>query len=185
MDREIHKKTWGQPLYDAIQLRSPGVDANKFWELMPGVHEQFICSGEIDVVTDDNIMALDRLAELGKKLMILTSRTEVEVKHLLAPTHHLAGRIAAFYHKGNMEFHKPDPRAFEVIERDHGLQPASCVYVGDSPTDAASAKGANLHFIASLESGVRARDDFSAYLVDAFIDKFTELPDAVKLLEAA
>ncbi|MGB4759594.1 MAG: hypothetical protein WBP26_06080 [Candidatus Saccharimonadales bacterium] len=45
MSRDIHKNTWGQPLYDAIRLRSPGVDADKFWEIMPTVHEEFIEGG--------------------------------------------------------------------------------------------------------------------------------------------
>lgn len=117
--------------------------------------------------------------------MILTSRTEVEIKHLLAPAHHLASRIANFYYKDNMAYHKPDPRAFEVIERDHGFAPEQCVYVGDSPSDAAAAKGARLHFVASLESGLRSQNDFSAYPVDRFIDKFTDLYDAIVSLEAA
>jgi phosphoglycolate phosphatase len=185
MSRGIHRETWGQPLYDAIQLRSPGVDADEFWKLMPTVHEEFVGNGQIDIVTEENLQTLDKLAQLGKKLMILTSRTEVEMKHLLVPTHHLASRIANFYYKDNMAYHKPDPRAFEVIEREHGLLPAQCVYVGDSPGDAAAAKGAKLHFVASLEGGLRSRDDFDAYPVDAFINKFADLYDEVVLLEAA
>lgn len=185
MNRDIHRSTWGQPLYDAIQVRSPGVDADKFWEIMPTVHEEFIGNGQIDVVTEENLQTLDKLARLGKKLMILTSRTELEMKHLLAPSHHLADRIAHFYHKNNMAYHKPDPRAFEVIERDHGLKPEQCVYVGDSPSDAAAAKGARLHFVASLESGIRTEDDFSAYPVDGYIYRFTDLPKAIVSLEAA
>lgn len=185
MGRDIHRNTWGQPLYDAIQLRSPGVDAAKFWELMPIVHEEFIGEGRIDIVTDENLQTLDNVAQLGKRLMILTSRSEVEMKHLLVPSHHLASRIVNFYYKDNMTYHKPDPRAFEVIERDHGLMPEQCVYVGDSPGDAAAAKGAQLHFIASLESGLRSRNDFGTYPVDRFIDKFTDLYDAIVTLESA
>ena len=185
MERSVHKSTWGQPLYDAIQARSPGVDADKFWELMPSVHEEFISNRQIDIVTEENIQTLDRLAKAGKKLMILTSRAELEMRHLLAPTHHLASRITDFYHKDNMTYHKPDPRAFEVIERDHGLAPSQCVYVGDSPSDAAAAKGAGLHFVANLESRLRSSDDFSEYPVDKFIERFTELYDAILSLEAA
>jgi len=184
MSRAIHKRTWGQPLYDAIQLRSPGVDAAEFWRLMPDVHEEFINTGRIDVVTDENLQALDKLAKAGMSLMILTSRSAVEMRHLLDPKHHLASRIAHFYHKDNMTFHKPDPRAFEVIERDHGLLPSQCVYVGDSPSDGAAAKGAGLHFITSLESRLRSKADFAAYPVDIYIEKFTELPTAITKLTA-
>ena len=183
MSREVHMQTWGQPLYDAIQLRSPGVDADRFWELMPSVHEEFIRNGQIDVVPEANLLTLDRLAKLGKQLMILTSRTRLEMQHLLDPNHHLAGRIGSFYYKDNMKFHKPDPRAFEIIEQDHGLTPDVCAYVGDSPGDAAAAKGAGLHFVASLESGIRTRDEFSGYPVDQFIDTFPELYDAILKLD--
>ena len=185
MGRDIHLNTWGQPLYDAIQLRSPGVDADKFWDLMPSVHEEYISNGQVDVISETNLQVLDKLAQLGKKLMILTSRTEVEMKHLLVPSHTLANRITHFYYKDNMKFHKPDPRAFEVIERDHRLAPEQCVYVGDSPSDAAAAKGASLYFVASLESGVRTKADFVSYPVDAYINSFADLPDAIAALEAA
>ncbi|MCA9325167.1 HAD family hydrolase [Candidatus Saccharibacteria bacterium] len=185
MSREIHMQTWGQLLGDAIQLRSPGIDLDEFWRQMPTVHEEFIAHGLVDVVTEENIVALDRLASLGKRLMVLTSRTETEVRHLLDPDHHLAGRLTAFYHKDNMEFHKPDPRAFQVIERDHGLSPQQCVYVGDNPSDAAAANGAELFFIANLESGIRSREDFAGYRVDQFVNTFPDVVSAVQELDAA
>lgn len=183
MSRQIHKDTWGQPIYDAIQLRSPGIDVEEFFKLMPSVHNEFISKGHIDIVTDENLATLDRLIEAGIQLMILTSRTEVEVHHLLDPEHHLASRIASFYHKDNMKYHKPDPRAFEVIDQRSSLNPRECVYVGDSPSDAVSAKGAGLYFIATLESGLRTEDDFTGTPVDVFISKFTELDEAVSLLQ--
>lgn len=185
MSREIHVQTWGQPLGDAIQLRSPGIDVDAFWQLMPSVHEEYIANGQIDIVTNENIEALDRLTKLGKKLMILTSRTKPEVRHLLDPSHHLAGRLTSFYHKDNTDFHKPDPRVFEVIERDHGLRPEQCVYVGDSPSDAVASNGAGLLFIANLESGLRQTSDFSQNRVDYFIHKFPDIVDAVQRLDAA
>ena len=64
---------------------------------MPVVHQEYIANGQVDIVTDEAIQVLDKLAARGKKLMILTSRTEPEVKHLLDPDHHLAGRLTAFY----------------------------------------------------------------------------------------
>lgn len=183
MDRGIHQTTWGQPLYDAIQKRSPGIDPDGFWEIMPSIHEEYIGQGQIDVVTEENLATLDRIAALGKKIMILTSRTEIEVRHLLTPSHELTSRVTSFYHKDNMKHHKPDPRAFEVIEHDHGLSASACVYVGDSPSDAIAAKGAGLHFIASLEAGLRTKKDFDGLFADVFIDKFTELDKAIGVLE--
>jgi phosphoglycolate phosphatase-like HAD superfamily hydrolase len=57
------------------------------------------------------------------------------------------------------------------------------VYVGDSLTDAEAAKGAGLHFIACLEAGIRTRDDFAIHPVDRFIERFADLPEAVKSLD--
>lgn len=185
MSRKIHKETWGQALGEAIQLRSPGVAVDEFWRLMPIVHKEYIANGQVDVVTEENLRALDRLIGLDKQVMILTSRTELEVKHLLDSGHHLAGRLSSFYYKDNMEFHKPDPRAFSVIERDHGLKPEQCVYVGDSPSDAAASNGAGVRFIASLESGIRQPSDFAAYKVERFIDRFPEIVAAVQELDMA
>lgn len=183
MDREVHRQTWGQALGDAIRVRSPGIDLDAFWLLMPAVHQEFIANGQVDIVADENLQALDELASLGKKVMILTSRTEAEVGHLIDPSHHLSSRLTGFYHKDNTDYHKPDPRTFEVIERDHGLRPEQCVYVGDSPGDAAASKGAGMLFVASLEGGIRTPDDFSEYKVDQFINKFPDIVTAVETLD--
>jgi phosphoglycolate phosphatase len=126
---------------------------------------------------------LDVLQEQGKKLFILTSRTHQEVEHMLKPDHDLAKRITTFYYRDVMEFHKPDPRAFDVLLNDHGFDRGECVYVGDSPSDAVAAKQAHMHFICSLESGVRTEDDFEGLGTDVFISRFTDLPGAVALLD--
>jgi phosphoglycolate phosphatase len=65
-----------------------------------------------------------------------------------------------------------------MLEKYH-LSPDQAVYIGDSLGDAKSAKGAGLHFIASLESGLRTEEDFSSIPVDHFIKKF---PEIVKII---
>lgn len=112
--------------------------------------------------------------------MILTSRRHEELHHLLEPDHFLAQRVVAFYYRDNMQFHKPDPRAFDGLLRDHGLDASAAVYVGDSIIDAQAAKEAGLHFIASLESQLRSREDFDHLPVDRFISKFPEIVEAVE-----
>ena len=82
-----------------------------------------------------------------------------------------------------MEFHKPDPRAFDLLLKDHSFDRAECVYVGDSPNDAIAAKQAGMHFIGSVESGVRTEADFEGLLTDVFIAHFTDLPAAVAQLD--
>jgi phosphoglycolate phosphatase len=183
MSRDIHKQTWGLPLFEAIEMRSPGVNVADFRNLFSDKLRQAIDAGEMDKIPEENLAAIDRLVELGKTVLLLTSREKAELEHIMDPEHLLAPRIEAFYYKDNMQFHKPDPRAFDHIEREHGWKPEECVYVGDSVGDAAAAKQAGLHFIASLESGLRTREDFSDYPVDAYISHFTEVVDAVADIE--
>jgi len=180
--RDTHKQTWGMPLGQAMELRSPGIDLAEFWQMFPVVHTEFVNAGRIDVVSASSIITLQKLRDMNLKVMILTSRTKTESHHLLSPEHQLSPIIDAFYHKDNTSWHKPDPRVFAHIEQDHGFKPGECVYVGDTVGDAAAAKGASLYFIASLESGLRSKKDFTEYAVDAFIDAFTELPDVITRL---
>ncbi len=183
MERGIHLSTWGQPLFDAITARSPGIDVEQFKVAFHPVITEFIADGRLDTIPKENYQALDRLLALNIKIMLLTSRTHAEFKHMLAPDHLLANRVSAFYHKDNMAYHKPDPRAFDELMHDHALRPDQCVYIGDSPSDAAAATEAGLYFIASLESGIRQREDFSNYSVNAFVTKFPDIVNAISTLD--
>ncbi len=184
MSRQIHQQTWGKPLFEIITARSPGVNVETFKKIYTDVIEEFVQDGRLDGMVPENLQALDVLAEEGRQLFILTSRTHTELKHMLEPDHWLAERITAFYYRDNMQFHKPDPRAFSLLLHEHNLEPKECVYVGDSVSDAEAAKKAHLHFIASLESGLRTPDDFNGeHPVDLFVNKFQEVADAVHSLE--
>lgn len=185
MLREIHVSTWGQPLFDAILERSPGIDVEAFKAAYHPVIEEFISNGRLDVIPSENYEALDELIALGKTVMLLTSRTHGEFKHMLTPDHLLASRVKAFYYRDNMEFHKPDPRAFNALLSGNNLQPKQCVYVGDSPSDAQAANGAGLRFIASLESGIRQRQDFEGLHVDAFVNHFPDIVKAIASFDEA
>lgn len=185
MSRDIHQQTWGMKLGDAVTVRSGGrADVDEFWQLFPTIYDEFVSAGKLDVVPQNNISALKEIQQMSLQHMVLTSRTAAEMVHLMHADHELAELVSAFYYKENMEFHKPDPRAFEHIEKIHGLKPNECIYVGDQPGDAAAAKGAGLHFIANLEEGLKTAEDFAQYPVDAFIDKFTDLPSAIRTIIA-
>lgn len=184
MNRDVHVRTWGKPLFQVIAERSPGIDVDAFRVAYTPHIKEAIASGELDKIPDENLEVIDNLVLNGMAVVILTSREHADLEHMLGVDHILNGRIEAFYYRDNMKYHKPDPRAFEHIEREHGWLPVECVYVGDSTSDAVAATGARLHFIASLESGLRTREDFDGYPVSAFIHKFTELPDAINALQA-
>lgn len=185
MTRHVHQANWGKPLFEAILERSPGVDIDRFRAGYRPIIAKYTENGQLDRIPEENIQALDKLSVIGKALLILTSREHTELAHLLRPYHVLADRIEAFYYKDNMQFHKPDPRAFEHIEKEHGWKPEQCVYVGDSISDAIAAKQAGLLFVASLESGLRIKEDFADYQVDGFINTFPEVVEAVVQLDKA
>lgn len=184
MSRDVHISTWGQPLFDAIKVRSPGIDVEAFKEVYHPIIAEYTKSGKLDTIPQANYDSLDKLIEMGKLLIVLTSRTHGELKHMLEPDHLLATRIEAFYYKDNTQFHKPDSRVFNELLAAHNLLPQHCVYVGDSVSDAVATKQAGLYFIASLESGLRQKEDFDGYEVDRFITQFPEVVDAVISLEA-
>lgn len=185
MSREMHVKTWGKPLFEAINERSPGIDVAKFKVTFDLIMKDHLERKNLDVIAPENYTVLKQLANQGKQIMLLTSRTHDELKHMLEPSHLLSSHIEAFYYKENTRYHKPDPRAFDVLLGEHHLQPRDCVYVGDSPSDAAASNAAGLHCIISLESGLRSREQFASYTVDSFISVFGELPQALRILEHA
>lgn len=183
MPRSIHKETWGLPLFEAIAKRSPGIDIEAFKSAYLPAIEKFIADGKLDVIPNENFKALDEIISSGKLIMLLTSRTHMEFKHMLAPDHLLASRVEAFYYRDNMQFHKPDPRAFDQLLSVHKLRPNECVYVGDSLSDAKAANGAGIFFVANLESGIRQQQDFQGLYVDRFIDHFPEITEAITFIE--
>jgi len=182
MSRDIHISTWGKPLFEAILVRSPGLDLDKFKEVYTPTIKRYTSNGKLDAIPQKNLDALDELIQLGKTICILTSRTHGELIHLLEPDHELSKRVKTFYYRDNMQYHKPDPRAFNEFFEHNKLKPSESVYIGDSISDAIAAKEAGLHFIASLESRLRTKKDFSNLPVDRFVDKFYEIVLAVKSL---
>jgi phosphoglycolate phosphatase len=175
MSRAVHLSTWGEVLLDAMPHRSPGLDLQRFADMFPAVHQEYLTAGRLDVIPRENLDALDTFVSQGRTVLLLTSRAEAEVQHMLAPDHVLAGRVSAAYHQGNTRFRKPDPRVFDELLAETGLAPGECVYVGDSPGDAMAAGGAGIRFVACLQSGVRRLDEFDPRYVTASVDAFPDL----------
>lgn len=175
MSRTIHQITWGQNLKDAILERIPGIDNEEFMRRFEASVPQAIQDGLFDSVPERNLEVLDKLKQAEKKIAILTSRSLGEVEHLLHQKHPLHRRVDAFYHSDNVEHLKPDPRVFNNALYQFNVLPRECIYIGDSPSDAVAAKGADMHFIAVLESGLRTKEDFSQQEIDLYVDKFTDI----------
>lgn len=179
MPRSVHKATWGRSLWEAIPDRSPGIDVAAYRRQYPPVIAEYVRTGRLDTIPEENYAALQILKKQGKQLTILTSRSHEEAGHLMADGHRLNHHVVKFYYRDTMQFHKPDPRAFTEVLRDCRVAPNEAVYVGDSVSDAQASLTAGLHFIASLESGLRRKQDFKGYNVSAFIRRFPEVVAAV------
>jgi len=179
MVQEAHQKNWGVPIRKAITQRIPGIDPDiflkKLIESLPG----FVAAGKVDTINGRNVETLDLLKKEGKCLAILTSRTEQESKHLLDENHHINKWVEKIYHADNLNYLKPDPRAFAQCLADFSVGPKEAIYIGDSILDGLSAKGAGLHFIALLESGLRSKEDFKSVSVDFFANTFPEITNYI------
>ena len=70
--------------------------------------------------------------------------------------------------------YKPDPEGLLLAIAQTGSVPANCLYVGDSVTDAETARRAGIAFIAVL-SGVTPRAAFEDYDVYAILEDVSEL----------
>ena len=177
MTRKTHQKNWGLPLKTAIVERLPGINVDEFIKRQIKFMAETIEKGLLDKIPQENLDVLESIKKGGKKLAILTSRDTNEVKHLLHESHPFNGLIEAFYHRDNSKYHKPDPRVFDEILDKLESRPEESVYVGDAISDAAAAKGAGMHFIAVLESGLRDRKYFAEQEVDFFAPKFVDIID--------
>lgn len=175
MTREAHRKNWGRPIQKAIVERIPGIDPDEFLKRLGEILPEFVKTGQADTISDENIRTLEALKKSGRRLAILTSRKTAEARHLLDENHHINRLVEKIYHADNLEFLKPDPRAFRQGLADFNTMPDEAVYVGDSVSDGISAKGAGLHFIALLESGLRSKKEFEATEVDYFAEKFADI----------
>ena len=182
MSRDLHLASWGEPLLEAMPKRSPGLDLDRFLPLFHATMRRHIADGRLDVIPPENLEALDRLVLSGRTVMLLSSRAEVELRHMLEPDHVLANRISGAWHRDNTRHGKPDPRAFDELLAHTGLSPAQCVYVGDSPGDAVAAGGAGMAFIACLQSGVRRLDEFEERYVTASVGAFPDVVEVVEML---
>ncbi len=176
MTRAVHRGNWGKPIREAIVERIPGINAEKFMELHRELWPGFVKAGNMDVA-DKNIETLKLLKDRGKDLAILTARSLYTIKPLLDENQRIGKWIEKIYHLDNSKYPKPDPRAFDQILKDFGVNPQETVYVGDSISDGICAKGAGLNFIASLESGLRTKNDFESVAVDFFADTFSDILD--------
>jgi phosphoglycolate phosphatase len=126
--------------------------------------------------------ALDQLAALGCAFAVCTNKTEwLSVK--LLDTLGLSARFRAICGQDTFGVMKPDPAILlGTIERAGG-RPDNTIMVGDSETDIATARAANIPVVA-VDFGY-TEIPLTDLAPDRLISSFAALPDAVRDLIAA
>jgi phosphoglycolate phosphatase len=182
MIRAVHQSNWGKPLKDAIVERIPGIDPDAFMNLFSEVSRKHVLEGTFDRVSDENLDVLRTLKNKGYKVVIQTSRQHCEVEYLISGESKLMPCIDGFFYQERSKYKKPDPRVFLLPSGMFEIPFSNMVYVGDAFTDVQWCRAAGVHFIASIESGLRTKEDFEKLGAKWFIKKFNELPDRIEEL---
>jgi phosphoglycolate phosphatase len=127
------------------------------------------------------VAALDALAEAGARLAICTNkRTGLSVQ--LLETLGLAARFAAIVGADSVAARKPDAGHFlETVSRSGGAG-APSLLIGDTDTDAVTARAAGVPFVL-VRFGYGDADAIARTMgADAIIDSFEELPALTRTL---
>ena len=112
------------------------------------------------------------LQELGIRLAIVSQKTRRYIQPILEKEN-LLELFEVIVGGGDAAF-KPNPEGLRLAISQTGSVPANCLYVGDSVTDAETARRADIAFIAVL-SGVTPRTAFEDYDVYAILEDVSEL----------
>jgi phosphoglycolate phosphatase len=180
MDRSVHHATWGRPLMEAIRVRAPGINVDDFERLFVVKQAEWAKLGKVDTIRPEVLLMLEDFTKNGYITAIVTSRTYKEAEHLLHPDHTIQAHVKAIYHKDNTPAHKPDHRVFEPLLKDFSLDPKTVVYIGDTPTDGEAALAAGMHFIATLEAGIRLQNEFDHLEGVHFVRQLADVPAVVR-----
>lgn len=125
--------------------------------------------------------ALDRLQSAGYTLAVCTNKIEAPSVKLLKALG-IANRFAAICGQDSFAMYKPDPRALLLTVEKAGGAPGRTVMVGDSITDIATAKAAQIPVVA-VDFGYTDRP-VTELGPDRVISHYDQLFDAVQQLQS-
>ena len=168
------RQTIGLSLPDilpALVGEEHGKDVDEFTRLFyQRADETMVALAEFYAGVPETVKALQ---ELDIQLAIVSQKRRRYMQPILA-RENLLEAFDAIVGGGDAPY-KPNPEGLLMAINQTSGAPEHCVYVGDSVTDAETARQANIAFIASL-SGVTPRADFEDY------DVYAVLEDVPKLL---
>lgn len=119
--------------------------------------------------------SLTRLRSDGLRLGIVSTKFRRRIAAVLA-RERLLDRFDVIVGGEDVARHKPDPEGLRLAVERLGVAPGETLYVGDSVTDAETARRAGVSFLAVL-SGVTRREEFKGYPVAGIIANVNVLAD--------
>ena len=185
MSRKSHLANWGQPLNKVISQRIPGIDTDAFMKLFPVVSHEEALKGNFDNIPNKNIETIKKLKAEGYLFVILTPREGREIGHLISTGASVMNTIDGLFYQERYQYKKPDPRIFLLPESVFKVGFNEMVYVSNTLSDVKLCNEAGVHFIASVENKLRKPEDFKSLGAKWIINKFTDLPKQIALLNNA
>lgn len=122
---------------------------------------------------------IDTLAERGIEIGIVSSKFRRRIERVLRRDG-LGGRFSVIVGGEDVEELKPDPTGLLRAAQALNTPKEHCLYVGDSVTDAETARRADVRFVAVL-SGVTEREAFEDYEPVMVLRSAGELPALLKV----
>ncbi|MDE0011818.1 MAG: HAD-IA family hydrolase [Candidatus Poribacteria bacterium] len=179
------RKTIGLSLPDilpALAGKTHGKDVNEFTRLFyQRADETMVALAEFYPGVPETVQALQKL---DIQLAIVSQKRRHYIQPILA-RENLLDAFDAIVGGGDAPY-KPNPKGLLMAVAQTSDDPKHCVYVGDSKTDAETARRAGIAFIAAL-SGVTPRAAFEDYDVYAILEDVPGLLDLelIKRLRAS
>ena len=132
-------------------------------------------------VFDDVPEVIGHLKDGGLALGIVSTKFRYRIADILE-RHASSDCFDVIVGGEDVSMMKPDPKGIYMASDRLGVKKKHSVYLGDSLTDAETAKRAHIDFIAVL-SGTTTRDEFRPYPVRRVIHSITELPFLLNISE--
>lgn len=129
---------------------------------------------DLTVILEPVPRTIARLAGQGVAMGIVSTKYRYRIETVLR-REGLLEPFALIVGGEDVSRHKPDPEGLLKATAGLGCSPASCLYVGDSLTDAETAKRAGVPFVAVL-SGVTLRVAFKGYTLYGMLEDLSGLP---------
>ena len=134
-------------------------------------------------VFDTAAPALEWLREQGVKTGIVSTKFRYRIESILA-REGLSEMVDVIVGGEDVEREKPDPAGLSAAVERLEVAPAAALYVGDSLTDAETARRAGVRFVAVL-TGTTEAGAFADQAVEELLRTLDELPGLVERLSSS